>query len=363
MKYKILYVKGTPASGKTILLNLLHQELLVRHPSLRVVSIPGWPEGMEDYMSQKYLEELLGVSLEDPASIPDTVLLLDEVQSTKGDRYFWNSFLKLIVQDGRAPLRVGMFGIYGSTGECPVEMPLVTPPILHRGQRVELQWHGTEVDREVGLYFSWDEANELFDKETTTHPERPQYSKDFRTYVFNITCGHAGAMTGILRQFTQDPVCCITLTTNLKYQLIIAPQDIRKNFILKGRPITTNACQLAVFSDITGGKFLTMILRCPFRRGLPHPRFFRDVHYASALRELLLAPNDYLPSEPPNDMLEKCYRMGWIQESVVVAGAHDRDIRGYAFPSPLHRWYVLAFILLHVHFANLNLCQGTQQHT
>ena len=48
-------------------------------------------------MSQKYLEELLGVSLEDPASIPDTVLLLDEAQSSKGDRYFWNSFQKLIV--------------------------------------------------------------------------------------------------------------------------------------------------------------------------------------------------------------------------------------------------------------------------
>lgn len=124
MSHNILYVRGTPASGKTVLLNLLHQELLTQHPALRVVSIGSWPQSMNSFQSKKYIEQLLGMALSNPAVIPPTVLLVDEAQSTKEDQYLWNTFLKLLVQPAPSNLRVAMFAAYGSAGNTPVEIPL-----------------------------------------------------------------------------------------------------------------------------------------------------------------------------------------------------------------------------------------------
>lgn len=151
MSHGILYVRGTPASGKTVLLNLLHQELLSQNPSLRVVSIGSWPQSMNDLQSQAYIERLLEASLSNPSAIPPTVLLVDEAQSTKEDQYFWNTFLKLLVQPDPSTLRVAMFAVYSSAGDSPVDIPCITTPILRRIQRVELQWHGNDEDPPGGI--------------------------------------------------------------------------------------------------------------------------------------------------------------------------------------------------------------------
>lgn len=213
MSHGILHVRGTPASGKTVLLNLLHQELLTQHPSLRVVSIKSWPQSMNDFQSQNYIEQLLGASLSNPTVIPPTVLLVDEAQSTKEDQYFWNTFLKLLVQPALSTLRVAMFAAYGSAGNTPVEIPCITPPILRRIQRVELQWHGNDEDPPVGLFLSREEAEEIFDKATAYHQDRPSFSADFRTYVYDVTFGHAGALTSIIGEVIKHRVCIINIHT------------------------------------------------------------------------------------------------------------------------------------------------------
>lgn len=139
MSHGILYVRGTPASGKSILLNLLHQELLTQHPSLRIVSINSWPQSMNDFQSQGYIERLLGASLSSPSVVPPTVLLVDEAQSTKENQYFRNTFLKLLVQPTPSTRRVAMFAAYSSVGDSPADIPCMKPLILRRIQRVDLQ--------------------------------------------------------------------------------------------------------------------------------------------------------------------------------------------------------------------------------
>lgn len=211
MSHGILYIRGTPASGKTVLLNLLHQELLTQHPSLRVISIKSWPQSMNDFQSQGYIEWLLGASLSNPSVIPPTVLLVDEAQLTKEDQYFWNTFLKLVVQPASSTLRVAMFAAYGSAGNSPVDIPCITPPILRRIQRVELQWHGNDEDPPVGLFLSREEAEEIFDKATAHHQDRPSFNTDFRTYVYDVTSGHVGALTSVIEGVTKNRVCIINI--------------------------------------------------------------------------------------------------------------------------------------------------------
>jgi Cdc6-like AAA superfamily ATPase len=161
----MIYVYGTPANGKTVLFNLLYQRLDEQYPHIRVIPLAQWPVAMSHGQCRQYLELLLHHKLSKIDSMQETVLLVDEAQTTKKDLYFWNSFIKNIVQDGHGPIRVGLFASYGSAGSAPVEYPYIALPILSSSSRVELEWHGTQDDEQkVGLYLSKDEADEIFDR-------------------------------------------------------------------------------------------------------------------------------------------------------------------------------------------------------
>lgn len=61
------------------------------------------------------------------------------------------------------------------------------------------------------LFLSREEAEEIFDKATTHHQDRPSFSTDFRTYVYGVTSGHAGALTSIIKEATKHRVCIINM--------------------------------------------------------------------------------------------------------------------------------------------------------
>lgn len=88
-----------------------------------------------------------------------------------------------------------MFAVYGSAGNSPVDIPCITPPILCRIQRVELQWHGNDEDPPVGLLLSREEVEEIFDKATAHYQDRPSFGTDFRTYVYDVTSGPVQEVT------------------------------------------------------------------------------------------------------------------------------------------------------------------------
>lgn len=70
-------------------------------------------------------------------------------------------------------------------------------------------------------------------------------------------------------------------------------QDIKKQYILQGLPITDIACSEALFLDISGKGFHGMLFQSPFGRGLPPRNVLADNHCASALRKLLFEPLRY----------------------------------------------------------------------
>jgi hypothetical protein len=156
--------------------------------------------------SKEYTTQLLQYKLSEIDRMPETILLVDEAQSTKADRFFWNMLLKSVVQDGH--LKVGMFTSYGSAGAIPVELCSITPPILSGSSCIELERHAEPKDKQkVGLYLSENEANEIFDNKEKYPPDRPIFSNDMREYLFGFTKGHVGALTSIIDAVIKDEVC------------------------------------------------------------------------------------------------------------------------------------------------------------
>ncbi|KAF8536063.1 hypothetical protein BDD12DRAFT_891107 [Trichophaea hybrida] len=241
--------------------------------------------------------------------VPPTVILVDEAQTTKDDKYFWNT-----------------------AGSNPVEIPSITPPVLSRIQRVELQWYGTDKDQAVGLYLSREEADEIFDKMTSYHQDRPIYGVDIRDYVYAVTSGHAGALASLIGEVTKH-------------------RDIRRHYILKGLAITS-ACEQYLFRDISGNRFYDLLRESPFGRGLPPRSCSTNDRYASALNQLLRAPFGYVPSVPRNNALDICYSMGWVHEAILGTDPLGEEIRGYIFPSPLHKWIVARHLIPRAYSTN-----------
>ena len=114
-------VRGTPASGKTVLALLLATRISLQNPNVNIVWINGWPASVkESGIYESYLQQK-GWALNQ-----ETVFIFDEAQATYTDGVLWNSFFKTIHLF--ALCRAIVFCSYGSTslhtdvGETPIPM-------------------------------------------------------------------------------------------------------------------------------------------------------------------------------------------------------------------------------------------------
>lgn len=57
--FGIVHVCSMPVSGKSVLLNLLHNRIVTEKPNWRVMSLMTWPEGLSKKQSKVYMEEHL----------------------------------------------------------------------------------------------------------------------------------------------------------------------------------------------------------------------------------------------------------------------------------------------------------------
>ncbi|KAL0630724.1 hypothetical protein Q9L58_010430 [Maublancomyces gigas] len=115
--YRVLHIRGTPASGKSILRLLLSRYII--------------DNGLNGAVA--FIESCLNLPRDQFYSTQDRGLLVDEAQLTYSNVYFWDSFLKLI--DDTPGVHVIHFSYYGSPGRRPIELVGVTPPVLHAAQR------------------------------------------------------------------------------------------------------------------------------------------------------------------------------------------------------------------------------------
>lgn len=78
LRYSMLLVRGTPASGKTILMNLIHDHIVRKFPDFRVHVFRGWPAGMCYQDSQKYLEKQVGMPRDVLFAAKKTIVCIDD---------------------------------------------------------------------------------------------------------------------------------------------------------------------------------------------------------------------------------------------------------------------------------------------
>jgi len=197
-------VRGTPASGKTSLAELIRYHVSQQEPATHVIWIQGWPfksdrlgvAGWEDYF-----ETVKGWD-----KAQETVFIFDEAQLTYNDGGFWHNFIKPIDTHDRR--RAIVFASYGS----PTSHVIITgtPIFIEEAQRVTLRpiQHGGN-STPVGLFFTRPEFDDLV---TTLYPS-PQHRLDssFLNAVFELTQGHVGAFFDFIKIIVNHEVSTFVL--------------------------------------------------------------------------------------------------------------------------------------------------------
>ena len=202
MSYEIpaysMKVRGTPASGKTVLSKLLAKHISQQDPDVHVIWINGWPPMEQGGNYYRYLKQQGWVECE------KTVFILDSAQSSYDDLGLWNDFFKSIHEyNGRC--RAIAFATYGSpTSRMYVWGILIVIP---DHQRVTLRHIDHKDDLPpVGLLFTRREFDDLV---ANDYPSSEyHFHSSFFDAIFNITNGHVGAFYVFIGIITAHDVSC-----------------------------------------------------------------------------------------------------------------------------------------------------------
>ena len=120
MHARVIYVRGTPACGKSTLANLLYRHMLQTHQYLKVYSFT-WMQ--TDLAWFEYLNKQCGISFlgsEGWYSMKEILIIIDEVQGSFNDTGLWADLIKSIAErrPTASPMIV-LFGAYGSPLQGP----------------------------------------------------------------------------------------------------------------------------------------------------------------------------------------------------------------------------------------------------
>ncbi|KAG8986650.1 hypothetical protein FRB94_003146 [Tulasnella sp. JGI-2019a] len=299
-KYPRIQVRGTPASGKTTLLDLLHAYILDRNPLASVYVIRSWNRN-----------SLLGISLEDRIAkiLPefpqrDTTkeypyLLFDDAHDTYWDSDLWNQIIK---ENKRHRHRIVLFCAYGSPTSRPNEG---TRAILPPSARVSLKPLATDENPPIGLLLNREEFDDLVSR--FEYPICP--SQGMQDLVYDWTSGHVGAAAGMLEMIS------------LKASRLSESSPLTTEDFFKQWPIFIFAQDIQTWS---------------FARGLPMRSDLTAPAQARVSRDLIA--NGSLIREIGNveEELNQCFRRGWVHSELTSDEAHIQ----FAMASPLHASYV-----------------------
>ncbi|KIL60852.1 hypothetical protein M378DRAFT_905153 [Amanita muscaria Koide BX008] len=306
--YRFIQVRGTPASGKTVLGQLLAAHISRQEPDVHIVWVYGWPKESGDY--HKRLKKLGWKENK------KTVFIFDEGQMSYVDARLWGEFFKSM--HDHQERRAIVFASYGSPTSRLIfqgHPPIIVPD----PQRVTL-CHVPHEDGlpSAGLLFTRSEFNDL----VINHYPSPDFYFDssFFDKLFDITNGHVGA----IHDFTR---------------MIIADGSYR-NFKLDASQLYTWDLLLA---KVSPRELLRKLEGASiFGRGLPTNMALQDPATAgifSAVLRMGVVKDADVRTEDEKSALQACFHNGWLHaDKLGVINLPDNV--GYFFPSSLHRWYV-----------------------
>jgi hypothetical protein len=147
-------------------------------PYTKVVFVDAWPENLP------------------VQTTPNTILILDEAQTTYWDKNFWSKFKN----SGLQGMRVVAFASHGSCGYTGADN--VTPMWIGKEQRVSLARLDCGDGILVGLLFTREEFNELVQLRFRGR----RFSDTFLDCVYDMTNGHVGACEDLMNMIVAHEV-------------------------------------------------------------------------------------------------------------------------------------------------------------
>ncbi|KAF8638655.1 hypothetical protein AX17_002036 [Amanita inopinata Kibby_2008] len=288
----LVQVRGTPGSGKTVLLHLLHQRIRQDYPEAFIRRFFSWPRSTENLGISDRLRNL------DPEYPRNQIsfLLLDDGQDTYWDDLLWNGFLKDVYAQG-TKYRVVAFCSYGSSASEAFEPPRGTPPVLHQAARFSLWQDSGSMG---GLLLRPNEFKEVV---TRFDPLCRKLDQGLQDHIYAWSGGHVGATTELL---------CFILEKKFMLRNHPGPftdLDFRREFPLN------DVLQRLCYEGLVA-------------RGLPHDDNYQPM-VTKLFRKILTAGSvergDYEAAT-----IAYCHRRGWLYAE------NDTRRPRYLFASPLH---------------------------
>ncbi|KAA8894843.1 hypothetical protein FN846DRAFT_894707 [Sphaerosporella brunnea] len=87
MENRVLHIRRTPTSRRSVLMMLLEEHFKTKYPDDKIRSLNTWPQDTSQVRSQQLLEETFGVGLIKLQQASDKILLIDEAQRPYGDLF------------------------------------------------------------------------------------------------------------------------------------------------------------------------------------------------------------------------------------------------------------------------------------
>lgn len=203
----IIHVRGTPASGKSVLSLLLRD--YYRKNERTAFWLGTWcrylgdEDPWEDFaqvLRQKY--PTLKQKQKKDIFTAGSLVIIDEAQGSYGDIAFWNNIVKDIRGGLRYRIKLCLFASYGSpsTGTPYNDKSYRTPVDFAPTQRVSLTPSFEPGSPPIGLFYTEDEFEAVVTRLCSYDRlvERYIVDEDARNYLFGLTNGHPGAVKSIV---------------------------------------------------------------------------------------------------------------------------------------------------------------------
>ncbi|PKY02893.1 hypothetical protein P168DRAFT_305277 [Aspergillus campestris IBT 28561] len=313
---KVVHVRGTPASGKTTLAQLLKDHLSGQ--GRNVYFMGTWRDLDTLYESPPdpwdKLETMLRSKFPCPVDkdiLSQAVLIIDEGQTSYNDSILWNEILKPRCYGKGEEIMFCLFCSYGSpsTGVETTTCEF-TPAILNPAQRVTLTPQTNAAAPDFGLFFSKTEFYDATSRIGSKKEPPIKLQTDAIEYLFSFTNGHPGALESMMEYFFH------IYRSNVKHRQINA---ITKSHLIDGLKSEDNVFRHLAYTPVYRS----------FPQGVELTRECADVL-------LTILENGDLPWNSNSATLQ-CYTKGWIHK---VATGNLRVPEIYVLPSRLHEKWV-----------------------
>lgn len=198
---RVVHIRGTPSSGKTILAGLLARYYGDRKEP--VVYLDHWKKSeqtgnpREELARHCHAAGYYHVTCDNLLS-QNLTFILDEAQSSYHDASLWLGPIKTMSGVSSGP-RFCLFSSYGSPDSGSDEYPLGTTPVNFKpAQRVSILVSETPGSPRLSLFYDRDEFEDVTDRLCRRPTMNFKIDMAARSYLYSVTNGHPGAVRSLI---------------------------------------------------------------------------------------------------------------------------------------------------------------------